>query len=291
MPPARSGAPKTSRPSPPWAFAARPCPASPASAASPSPRASATAIRPKARKSSSTAARSWRSRRRAARRAPSVEVRQLFFNLPARRKFLRTEETESAHIQHYLTLAALAYPEVAFTFQRDGRLVWQLPAVKTGSDAPARLAALRERLRALYGGEQKLLTVDYSAEMLLAGRSGGRYRRPFGLRTSDFGLPPLGFHRRARRLPLHPRRPAPLREPAPGGEPRTELRAARRVSHRADERALPGLLPVPGNRPGRRGREHPPGQARGEVSSGSGGAPAGGAGGPADAARVSRRQA
>ena len=95
----------------------------------------------------------------------SVEVRQLFFNLPARRKFLRTEETESAHIQHYLTLAALAYPEVAFTFQKDGRLVWQLPAVKTGSDAPARLAALRERLRALYGSEQKLLTLDYTGEM------------------------------------------------------------------------------------------------------------------------------
>jgi DNA mismatch repair protein MutL len=95
----------------------------------------------------------------------TVEVRQLFFNLPARRKFLRTEETESAHIQHYLTLAALAYPEVAFVFQRDGRLVWQLPAVKAGSDAASRLAALRERLRALYGGEQKLLTVDYSAEI------------------------------------------------------------------------------------------------------------------------------
>ena len=60
----------------------------------------------------------------------SVEVRQLFFNLPARRKFLRTEETEAAHIQHYLTLAALAFPEVAFTFQKDGRLIWQLPAVK-----------------------------------------------------------------------------------------------------------------------------------------------------------------
>jgi DNA mismatch repair protein MutL len=95
----------------------------------------------------------------------TVEVRQLFFNLPARRKFLRTEETESAHIQHYLMLAALAYPEVAFTFQRDGRLVWQLPAVKAGSDAASRLTALRERLRALYGGEQKLLTVDYSAEI------------------------------------------------------------------------------------------------------------------------------
>ena len=95
----------------------------------------------------------------------TVEVRQLFFNLPARRKFLRTEETESAHIQHYLTLAALGYPEVAFTFQRDGRLIWQLPAVKTGSDVAPRLTALRERLRALYGAEQKLLTVDYSAEM------------------------------------------------------------------------------------------------------------------------------
>jgi DNA mismatch repair protein MutL len=95
----------------------------------------------------------------------TVEVRQLFFSLPARRKFLRTEETESAHIQHYLTLAALAYPEVAFVFQRDGRLVWQLPAVKAGSDAASRLAALRERLRALYGGEQQLLTVDYSAEI------------------------------------------------------------------------------------------------------------------------------
>jgi DNA mismatch repair protein MutL len=93
----------------------------------------------------------------------TVEVRQLFFNLPARRKFLRTEETESAHIQHYLTLAALAYPEVAFIFQRDGRLFWQLAAVKAGGDARARLAALRERLRALYGGEQELLTVDYSA--------------------------------------------------------------------------------------------------------------------------------
>src|SRR5580765_273855 len=94
----------------------------------------------------------------------TVEVRQLFFNLPARRKFLRTEETESAHIQHYLTLAALAFPEVAFTFQKDGRLVWQLPAVKSGKETPVRLTALRERLRALYGDEQKLLTVDLSAQ-------------------------------------------------------------------------------------------------------------------------------
>jgi len=94
-----------------------------------------------------------------------VEVRQLFFNLPARRKFLRAEATESAHIQHYLTLAALAHPEVAFTFQRDGRVVWQLPPVKAGNDDAARLAALRERLRALDSGERELLAVDYAAEL------------------------------------------------------------------------------------------------------------------------------
>ena len=95
----------------------------------------------------------------------SVEVRQIFFNLPARRKFLRTEETEAAHIQHYLTLAALAFPEVALIFQKDGRLVWQLPAAKSGSEISARLAALRERLRALYGDEQKLLAVNFAATL------------------------------------------------------------------------------------------------------------------------------
>src|SRR5881396_619828 len=94
----------------------------------------------------------------------TIEVRQLFFNLPARRKFLRTEETESAHIQHYLTLAALAFPEVAFTFIKDGRAVWQLAAQKTGSDVSARLPGLQERLRALMG-DTKLLAVDFFAAL------------------------------------------------------------------------------------------------------------------------------
>jgi DNA mismatch repair protein MutL len=95
----------------------------------------------------------------------SVVVRQIFFNLPARRKFLRTEETESAHVQHYLTLAALASPEVAFTFSKDGRVVWQLPAVNAGTDIESRLAALRERIRAIEGGEQKLLAVNFAVEL------------------------------------------------------------------------------------------------------------------------------
>ncbi len=94
----------------------------------------------------------------------SLEVRQLFFNLPARRKFLRTEETEAAHIQHYLTLAALAYPEVAFTFVKDGRTVWQLPAHKSGGEIPARLPALQERLRAVMG-DTKLIPVNFSTTL------------------------------------------------------------------------------------------------------------------------------
>src|SRR2546428_796247 len=89
----------------------------------------------------------------------AVEVRQLFFNLPARRKFLRSEETERAHIQHYLTLAALAHPAVAFTFVQDGRLVWQLPSLK--ADAMKLLNALRERMRALYRAERRLIPVDF----------------------------------------------------------------------------------------------------------------------------------
>jgi len=93
-----------------------------------------------------------------------VEVRQLFFNLPARRKFMRTEETEAAHVQHYLTLAALAYPEVAFTFHKDGRLVWQLPGQKSGPAISSRLEALHERLRALLG-EEKLLPVNFAAAL------------------------------------------------------------------------------------------------------------------------------
>lgn len=92
-----------------------------------------------------------------------IEVRQLFFNLPARRKFLRTEETESAHIQHYLTLAALAHPEVAFSFFRDGRQVWQLPAVPGGPSIAEKTAALEQRLRALQGTDSRLLRVDHTA--------------------------------------------------------------------------------------------------------------------------------
>ena len=92
----------------------------------------------------------------------SIEVRQIFFNLPARRKFLRAEETERAHIQHYLTLVALAWPQVGFAFVTDGRPAWQLPPVPWTSDAD-RFTALKERLRQLHGSETPLLPLEFSA--------------------------------------------------------------------------------------------------------------------------------
>lgn len=105
-----------------------------------------------------------------------VEVRQLFYNLPARRKFLRTEETERAHVQHYLTLAALAAPEVAFTFIQDGRIHWQLPALETTD----RIHALKERMRALQGGETKLLALEFATEFESApDEEGVVERKPF----------------------------------------------------------------------------------------------------------------
>jgi DNA mismatch repair protein MutL len=91
-----------------------------------------------------------------------VEARQLFYNLPARRKFLRSEETERAHIQHYLTLAALSFPEVAFTFIQDQRTIWQLPAISCEPPPARPLAALRERLRMLHGSADGFLPVDGS---------------------------------------------------------------------------------------------------------------------------------
>ena len=99
----------------------------------------------------------------------SMEIRQLFYNLPARRKFLRSEETEYAHIHHYLTLAALAHPHVGFTFIKDARPVWQLPAVSADKKPDGHLGALRERMRSLFGNEQKLLPVEFTAAMEVPG--------------------------------------------------------------------------------------------------------------------------
>jgi len=80
-----------------------------------------------------------------------VEVRSLFFNVPARRKFLRAETTEYAHVEQQFRLHAIANPQVAFTLIKDGDPLYHLPAARD----------LMERIRGLVGDElaQRLLPV------------------------------------------------------------------------------------------------------------------------------------
>jgi DNA mismatch repair protein MutL len=54
-------------------------------------------------------------------RGTTIVVRDLFFNVPARRKFLRSEATETFHLTNLVTHYALAHPEIAFTFINNGR--------------------------------------------------------------------------------------------------------------------------------------------------------------------------
>jgi len=81
-----------------------------------------------------------------------IEVRNLFFNLPARRKFLRTEATEYAHVEQQFRLHAIANPRVAFTLTRDGETVFHLPATTD----------LLSRIRGLVGEDlaDRLLEVE-----------------------------------------------------------------------------------------------------------------------------------
>ncbi len=72
-----------------------------------------------------------------------IEAKSLFFNMPARRKFMRAESTESAHVEHQLRLHALAAPWVRFRLRRDDREVFDLPAA----------AKAVERVRHLLGNE------------------------------------------------------------------------------------------------------------------------------------------
>ncbi len=84
------------------------------------------------------------------------EVRNLFFNVPARRKFLRTEATELAQIRQLFAVYALAHPETGLRFISDGREVYNLPG---GSN-------LADRIMALYSPSflSNLRQLDYEVD-------------------------------------------------------------------------------------------------------------------------------
>ncbi len=102
-----------------------------------------------------------------------ITVRDLFYNTPARRKFLRTATTEAGHVSEQLTRLALAHPPVAFTLTHNTRKSQDLPAVDS----------TRRRAEDLFGSE-------LSEDLLPIERDGGEVRvrgligRPSAARSS-----------------------------------------------------------------------------------------------------------
>ncbi len=86
-----------------------------------------------------------------------VEVRDLFFNVPARRKFLRSAGTESGHLADVVEAVALSRPELAVTLKRDGRMVRQWLRV---SDRRQRVLTAFEEELAECRGERGPLRIE-----------------------------------------------------------------------------------------------------------------------------------
>ena len=94
----------------------------------------------------------------------AIEVSDLFYNLPARRKFLKSDAAEAAQVSRIVTQLALCYPEVGFTLTSSGRKVVQCPPV----------ASLRDRLYQLYGERNDLVEVRRdSGDVKVAGYVAG----------------------------------------------------------------------------------------------------------------------
>jgi DNA mismatch repair protein MutL len=108
-------------------------------------------------------------------RGTSIEVRDLFFNTPARRKFLKSPSTELLHIINTVTKYALSFPDAGFGLKAEGHESIALP--------PA--SGLRERLMQIYGGEflDGLIEMeDKEGDMRLK----GFFSSPANLRNSKF---------------------------------------------------------------------------------------------------------
>ena len=81
-----------------------------------------------------------------------MEVRNLFFNIPVRRTFLKSDTTEAGHVAEMFSRIALAHPDIHLTFRSGGKIVHDLPPV-TG---------MRERIAIFFGRElaESLLWVE-----------------------------------------------------------------------------------------------------------------------------------
>jgi DNA mismatch repair protein MutL len=100
----------------------------------------------------------------AAQPGTSIAVRNLFYNVPARRSFLKTPATEFKHLVETFQCLALSHPEIAFSLVHDGNDVYRLPAAKEREF----FAALRTRAGALLGSlpEDGLIGVEETTSYL-----------------------------------------------------------------------------------------------------------------------------
>lgn len=96
----------------------------------------------------------------------TVEVRDLFYNTPARRKFLRTDKTELGHLEQVVRRIALARQEVGFLLRHNGRTLMDLAPAE---DDPRRVRQRLDRLLGAGFGEQALWLDEQAVDLRLHG--------------------------------------------------------------------------------------------------------------------------
>ncbi len=111
----------------------------------------------------------------------TIEAKSLFYNLPARRKFLRAESTESAHVEHQLRLHALAAPWMRLRLRRNDKEVLDLAGVEERIDRVRQLVGpeLAGELVALPRQEAKGIAVEGFVLPARHARKGRRHQHVF----------------------------------------------------------------------------------------------------------------
>lgn len=104
----------------------------------------------------------------------TIEIENLFYNTPVRRKFMKAETTESRHIARTAMAMALSRPDIGFKFISNGRSVFDLPPD----------SSLEERIRGVLGREKKLVKLSGETEIL---RVNGMIGTPQEIQQNRFG--------------------------------------------------------------------------------------------------------
>ncbi len=199
----------------------------------------------------------------------TVNVEHLFFNVPARQKFLRAAATESGQIAAIIQHYALAYPERRFSFVNDGRLVFQ----STGS------GDLLDVLIMIYGREnaQQMVSLTGTVKSITAGLDNLALDVDFG--GAPVSRPDAGAEREGVRVSGYVSLPSLTRanrsaidlvcEPPLRRRSQPDARRGAGVSHAAAGRALSGGRRLCGDRPGAGRCERAPAEDAGALCRGT----------------------